>query len=160
MARRVLIRSRQENTAVAQIEEMLKAQYKSIWKNFRDDLEETAEQIEADACYLVPKDTGRLEDSIYVYVTNSRRYPGIIASARALSRYKPGPGGYKGYDYALIQEENEEYSHDDPDGIESAHYLGGSFVYNIKELYFDLTGKELQVNEKLAHAYNYVKDKL
>lgn len=158
MARRVLIRSRHENTAVAQIEEMLKADYRAIWKGFRDELEECAEQIESDARYLVPKETHALEESIYVYVTNSRRYPGIIASARALSRYKPGPGGYKAYDYALIQEENEEYLHDEEE--ESAHYLGGSFVYNISELYYDLTGKELQVNEKLAHAYNYVKDKL
>lgn len=158
MARRVIIRSRHLNTAVAQVEEMIKAQYNEVYKAHRDRLEEAAEQIEADAHYLVPKDTGKLDESIFVYVTKSKRYPGIIASAHALSQFKPGPGGYKAYDYALIQEENEEYSHDSPE--ESAHYLGGPFVVAIASLYRELTGKKITVSKKLAHAYNYVKDKL
>lgn len=158
MARRVLIRSRNLNTAVAQLEEMVKAQYREIYKAHRDKLEEAAEQIEADAHYLVPKDTGRLDESIFVYVTNSKRYPGIIASAHALSQFKPGVGGYKAFDYAYAQEENEEYSHDAPE--ESAHYLGGPFAVAIVELYHELTGKKLAVSQKLAHAYRYVKDKL
>ena len=158
MARRVVIRSRSLNTAVAQCEEMVKAQYNEIYKFHRDRLEEAAEQIEADAHYLVPKDTGALDSSIFAYVTNSKRYPGIIASAHALSQYKPGPGGYKAYDYALIQEENEEYSHDSPE--ESAHYLGGPFVIAVASLYRELTGKKLTVSSKLVRAYKYVKDKL
>lgn len=158
MARRVLIRSRDISTAIAQMEEMIKDQYKSIWRDFREDLEDAADIIESNARYLVPKETGALEESIHVYVTNSRRYPGIIASAHALARYKPGPGGYKAFDYAIAQEENEEYSHKTDE--ESAHYLGGSFAVAMVDLYYDLTGKELELSEKLAHAYDYVKDKL
>lgn len=146
------------NTAVRQIEDMLFKQYKTIWKNHLLELEEVAEQIEADAHYLVPKDTGRLDDSIRVYVTKSRRYPGIIASAHGTSNYKPGRGGYKSYDYALAQEVREDYEHDSPE--ESAHYLAGPFVLNVSHLYRMLTGKKLVVSRELAHAALYVKDKV
>lgn len=146
------------STAIRTTENMLRSQYNEIWKNHVKELEEIAEYIEEDARYLVPKETGRLEDSINVYVTKSRRYPGIIASAYANSGGKPGLHGYKGFDYALIQEENEDYSHDEPE--ESAHYLGGPFVLHIAQLYKSITGKPLNVSQKMKRAYLYVKDKI
>lgn len=158
MARRVLIRSRDAGTVVARMEEVLRSQYKEIYKAHREQLEETAQDIEDDARYLVPEDTGVLADSINVYVTNSTRYPGIIASASARGRYKPGMGGYTGYDYAMVQEIGEEYSHEKPEA--SAHYLGGPFVLNVARLYKELTGKQLSISKDMAHAYFYVKDKL
>lgn len=159
MARRVLIRSRKGNgTAVAQLEEMMRAQFNAIYKHHREQLEDTADQIQSDACYLVPKETGALEDSIHVYVTNSHRYPGIIASASAHGRYKPGVGGYSGFDYAIAQEEDESYSHEEDE--ESAHYLGGSFAVSISELYEDITGEQLELSEQLEHAKEYVEDLL
>ena len=158
MARRVLIRSRDANTVVARMEEMLRSQYKEIYKAHREQLEETAEYIQDDALYLVPEDTGALADSINVYVTNSTRYPGIIASASAHGRYKPGVGGYSGYDYAMIQEIAEEYSHDKTEA--SAHYLGGPFVVNVARLYKELTGNKLSIPKDMVRAYFYVKDKL
>lgn len=158
MARRVLIRDRNANTVVAHMEEMLRAQYQAIYKAHRDKLEEVAEQIESDAQYLVPEDTGTLADSIRVYVTNSNRYPGIIASASAHGRYKPGIGGYSGYDYAMAQEIGEEYSHEKPEA--SAHYLGGPFVVNIASLYHELTGQPLKVSKDMSRAYAWVKNKL
>lgn len=146
------------NTAVRQMEDMLTKQFNTIWKTHINELEEVAEQIEADAHYLVPKETGRLDSSIKVYVTKSKRYPGIIASAYANSGGKPGPNGYAGFDYALIQEVNEDYAHGDP--TESAHYLAGPFVINIANLYREITGEKLKINKDLVHAALYVKDKI
>ena len=57
MARRVLIRSRQLNTAIAQLEEAIAADYKSIWKEHIDDLEALADWIVEDALTLVPEHT-------------------------------------------------------------------------------------------------------
>lgn len=145
-------------TAVKSTERMIREQFNTIWKNHIQDLEEIAEYIEEDAHILVPKDTGKLDSSILVYVTKSKRYPGIIAHAYANSGGKPGPGGYKGFDYALIQETNEDYSHDDPN--ESAHYLGGPFVIHTAQLYRELTGEKLKVSPLMARAANYVKDKI
>lgn len=146
------------HTAVREMEDMIRSQYKDIWKNHIRELEEVAEYIEEDAHILVPKDTGKLDDSIHVYVTKSKRYPGIIAHAYANSGGKPGVSGYAGFDYALIQEENEMYSHDDPN--ESAHYLAGPFVLHIAQLYRELTGEKLKVSPKLARAALYVKGKI
>ncbi len=158
MAKRVLIRSRDANTVVARMEEMLRSQYKEIYKAHREKLEETAQYIEDDALYLVPEATGTLADSIDVHVSNSYRYPGIIASASAKGRYKTGYTGYAGYDYAMMQEIDEEYSHEKPEA--SAHYLGGPFILNVASLYKELTGKQLSISKDMAHAYFYVKGKL
>ena len=174
MAYRVLIRGGigrkggdSYKTAIKTTERMLREQYKEIWKNHLEELEAVAELIEEDALLLVPKDTGKLADSIHVYVTKSRRYPGIIAHAYANSGGKPGPGGYIEFDYAYIQEITEEsptaesdrsYSHEDPN--ESAHYLGGPFVIHIAELYNEITGKKLEVSRKMREAADYVKDKI
>ena len=161
MARRVIIRGGSTTntlrTDVRQLEDMVRAQYKDIWRQHIEELEEIAEYIEEDAHTLVPIDTGKLNASINVYVTKSRRYPGIIASAYANSGGKPGPNGYKGYDYALIQEENEDYSHEDD---RSAHYLGGPFAKHISELFESITDEELELSEELEHAKEYVEDKI
>lgn len=173
MAYRVLIRGgigrkggTSYKTAVKSAERMIREQYNTIWKNHIKELEEIAEYIEEDAHMLVPKDTGKLDDSILVYVTKSRRYPGIIAHAYANSGGKPGPNGYAGFDYALIQEivETEPYADiklawDHMPG-ESAHYLGGPFVIHIAALYRELTGEKLKVSPLMAQAANYVKDKI
>ena len=173
MAYRVLIRGgigrkggTSYKTAIKTTERMIREQFNTIWKNHIQELEEVAEYIEEDAHMLVPKDTGKLDDSILVYVTKSKRYPGIIAHAYANSGGKSGPNGYKGFDYALIQEITEEeptpetkmsYSHDNG---ESAHYLGGPFVIHIAQLYRELTGEKLKVSPLMLRAANYVKDKI
>lgn len=134
MARRVIIRSRDLNTAVAQIEQMVASDYKKIWKEHLEDLEACAEWIEEDAKALAPVDTGALRDSISVRVSKSPKYPGIIASASAKAKYSPN------FDYALIQEEREDFVHEQG----QAHYLSEPFYANIDQFYFEYTGKHLQ----------------
>lgn len=137
MARRVLIRSRNLNTAVAQIEEMVAADYKRIWKEHVDDLEAIADWIVQDARALVPLDTGKLRDSIKAAVSRSPRYPGLMVSASAKAKYN------RSFDYALIQEENEEFSHEEG----QAHYLSEPFFNLVDEFYFEYTGKHLRAPE-------------
>ena len=135
MPRRVIIRSRNLNTAVAQLEEMVKADYKEIWKEHVEDLQAIAEWIVDDSLELVPLDKGKLQASIQARVSKSPRYPGLIVSASAKK---------KGFDYALIQEENEEFSHED---LRQAHYLSEPFYRLLDEFYYELTGKHLQEPE-------------
>lgn len=152
--RRVVIRGKGGlDTDVATLEKMVKADYEEIYKSNLSALEDYADQIQADATYLVPHDTGALEESIDVHVSGSRRYPGIIAHASATNA---------GYDYALIQEETEpfdgKYTHEYE---RFAHYLGGPFALNISDLFESLTGgKELVLTPELQHAKDYVEDKL
>ena len=134
MARRVVIRSRQLNTAVAQLEEMVKADYKEFWKEHLDELHAMAEYIAADAQALAPVDTGKLQASINARVSKSPRYPGLIVSASAKK---------KGFDYALIQEENEQFEHE----VGQAHYLSEPFYSILDAFYFKHTGKHLQKPE-------------
>lgn len=134
MPRRVIVRSRQLNTAVAQLEEMVKADYREIWKAHLEDLEAIADWIVDDAKALVPVDTGKLRNSIQARVSKSPRYPGLIVSASAKK---------KGFDYALIQEENESFSHE----VGQAHYLLEPFYNLLDEFYFEITGKHLEVPE-------------
>lgn len=144
--RRVIIRSRSLGTDVAKIEELLAADYQDIWKNHLEDLEDLAEDIENNAKMLVPLDTGALRDSITVRVSKSPKYPGIIAHASAIM---------DGFDYALIQEENEDYRHlGDDDRM--AHYLGGSFALFLSDYYKSITGEELALPEELEHAKDYI----
>lgn len=135
MPRRVLIRSRQLNTAVAQIEEMVAADYREIWKQHVEDLEAIADWIVEDARALVPVDTGKLKQSIKARVSKSNRYPGLIVSASAKAKYK------KSFDYALIQEENEHFSHE----VGQAHYLSEPFYNLVDQFYFEYTGKHLSI---------------
>lgn len=160
--RRVIIRSRSLDTDVAKIEELLAADYQDIWRNHLEDLEDLAEDIENNAKMLVPLDTGALRDSIMVRVSRSPRYPGIIAHASAIM---------DGFDYALIQEENEDYKHEETitykdeygrtvesigDSGRMAHYLGGSFALFLSDYYESITGEELMLPAELEHAKDYI----
>ena len=68
---------------------------------------------------------GQLQDSIQVDVSRNPRYPGIIATAEA-HNVKTG------YDYALIQEVNEEYHHSEG---RQAHYLEEPFRKAVDDFY-------------------------
>ena len=132
MPRKVVIRRQNLNTAIAQLEAQIRADYKDIWKKHIDDLEAAAEWIEEDARAIAPVDKGKLQESVLVYVSKSPRYPGIIATASAKSN--------RGFDYALIQEENENFSHEEPG---QAHYLSQPFYQVLDDFYFEITGKHL-----------------
>ncbi len=96
-----------------------------------------ADQIYVEAFALVPVSeetyasrhagivSGQLQDSIQVDISRSSRYPGIIATAEAHNINT-------GYDYALIQEVNEEYHHRDG---RQAHYLEEPFRKAVDEFY-------------------------
>lgn len=148
--RRVLIRGKGGvETDVSNLEKMVREDYKNIWKEHIEDLEDLASDIQNNAEMLVPLDTGALMNSIMVRVSRSRGYPGIIAHARATN---------VGYDYAIIQEETEpfdggKYVHDDE---RLAHYLGGSFALFLAQYYEDITGEELVMSSELEHAKDYI----
>ena len=90
-----------------------------------ESMEVVADQIYAEAQSLVPYDTWELQSSIQVDVSRSPRYPGIIATASALNPRT-------GYDYALIQEENEDYEHAPG---RQAHYLEEPFRKAVDEFF-------------------------
>lgn len=145
-----------ENDA-AKLEKMLQQDLKDIMVEHYEELSEVAEQIDADASYLAPFETGELESSIMVR-TYKGFQPGLIAHASAHDQ---------GFDYAIPQEYNEEYDHDYTVAGEerekesaSAHYLGGSFALRLSEWYNDVTGKTLILPAELEHAMNYVSDKI
>lgn len=89
------------------------------------DMEDLADEIYANASSLVPYDTWELQSSIQVDVSRSPRYPGIIATASAKNPKT-------GYDYALIQEENEDYEHEPG---RQAHYLAEPFEKAVQEYF-------------------------
>lgn len=107
------------------------------------ELEITADRIYVEAYAKVPvlEDTyanrkkglisGQLQDSIQVDISRNPRYPGIIATAEA---HNPNTG----YDYALIQEVNEDYYH--PGGGQ-AHYLEEPFRDAVTEFYIRMGWK-------------------
>lgn len=136
MPRKVVIRRQNLNTAIVQLEAQVRADYRAIWKEHLEELEMAAEWIENDAKAISPVDKGKLRDSISVRVSESARYPGIIASASAKSKH--------GFDYALIQEENENFSHVEPG---QAHYLSQPFYQILDDFYYEWTGKHLEVPE-------------
>lgn len=100
-------------------------------------LEDAADKIYVEAYAKVPVsvetyatrkagiEPGQLRDSIQVDVSRSSRYPGIIVTAEAHNINT-------GYDYALIQEVNEEYYH--PNGGQ-AHFLEDPFRAAVDEFY-------------------------
>ena len=100
MARRVIVRSRNLNTSIARLEQQINNGWKTIWKDHLDDLKDIATYIEEDAKDLVPVDTGKLKESIHVWVSGSNRWQYLIAQATAKNIHRTG------FDYALIQEEN------------------------------------------------------
>lgn len=157
MPRRVMIRSRQLNTDVAQLEELTKSIYRDILKQHLEELEDCADYIQELAVAVVPLDTGKLQASINVRVSKSNRYPGIIAHASAKDH---------GFDYALIQEENEDFAHTElrkltehgkPVEVDSdriAHYLGGPFASVLDDL-FKKYGVDIELPDNLQHAKEY-----
>lgn len=136
MPRKVVIRRTELLTAIAQLESQVRRDYKEIFKKHLEDLELAVQWIEDDAKYIAPVDKHKLQDSISVRISRSTRYPGIIASASAKSN--------KGFDYALIQEENENFSHEEPG---QAHYLSQPFYQIIDDFYFEWTGRHLDIPE-------------
>lgn len=136
MPRKVVIRRQNLGTAIAQLERQVRDEYKTIWKEHLEDLEVAAEWIQEDAKAIVPVDKGKLRDSIFARVSKSPRYPGLIVSASAKSK--------RGFDYALIQEENENFSHEEPG---QAHYLSQPFYNVLDDFYYEWTRKHLQIPE-------------
>lgn len=100
-----------------EIKNDLRQQLREHHKLTNASLERAADYLYAEAIQKVPVATGELQDSIQVDVSRSPRYPGIIATAEAHNVRT-------GYDYALIQEVNEEYKHDPG---QQAHYLEQPF---------------------------------
>ena len=80
-----------------------------------DELERTAERIYSEAIAQTPYNTGKLESSVYVKVSRSKTKPGLVAGASAREH---------GYNYAVIQHENEDYEHPIKG---KAHYISDPF---------------------------------
>ena len=114
-----------------EIKDDLRQQLKEHHKRTSQGLEDAADYIYSKAISLVPVDTGELQDSIQVDISLSPRYPGIIAIATAKNIYT-------GYDYALIQEVNEDYNH--PHGGQ-AHYLEQPFREAVEKFYKEMGWK-------------------
>ena len=114
-----------------EIKDDLRQQLKEHHKRTSQELEDAADYIYSKAISLVPVDTGELQDSIQVDISLSPRYPGIIAIATAKNIYT-------GYDYALIQEVNEDYKH--PHGGQ-AHYLEQPFREAVEKFYKEMGWK-------------------
>ena len=114
-----------------EIKNDLRQQLKEHHKRTSQELEDAADYIYSKAISLVPVDTGELQDSIQVDISLSPRYPGIIAIATAKNIYT-------GYDYALIQEVNEDYNH--PHGGQ-AHYLEQPFREAVEKFYKEMGWK-------------------
>lgn len=86
-------------------------------------LQEEAANIETDAIIRAPLDTGKLESSVKVKVSQSKTNPGISISASAISS--------KGYNYAGIQHENTEFIHPIKG---QAHYLSEPFNRGVNRI--------------------------
>ena len=81
-----------------------------------EELEVSAQTIKAEAIAQTPYETGKLEKSVYVLVSRDKKRPGLRAGASALSS--------KGYNYAGIQHENENFEHPIKG---KAHYISDPF---------------------------------
>ena len=135
MARRIKVRRR--TSAVGEIEQMVQDDWKSIFKLYKEELERACIIIEEDARMIVPLDTGTLLESINVRMSRSNRWLGMMASASAKN-------ANTGYDYAQIQEANEDYNH--PNGGQ-AHYLSEPMFRELDRIYYKHTGKHLEPPE-------------
>lgn len=69
----------------------------------QDILQEEARTLYSEIIAEVPYDTGALERSVKVTVANDKKRPGLNAGASARSK--------RGYDYAGIQHEEENFHH-------------------------------------------------
>lgn len=86
------------------------------------ELEKVARDIKADAIAQTPYRTGKLEASVYVKVSKSKRTPGIVAGASARS---------EGYNYAGIQHENTKFYHPIKG---KAHFISDPFNLHVRKL--------------------------
>lgn len=66
-------------------------------------LEEEAQKLYGEILAEVPYDTGKLSQSVKVSVAKDKKRPGLNASASVRSK--------RGYNYAGIQHENEDFKH-------------------------------------------------
>lgn len=114
-----------------EIKEDLRQQLRDHHKRTTQELEDAADYIYSTSTALVPIDTGELQDSIQVDISMSPRYPGIIATASARNIYT-------GYDYAFIQEVNEDYKHLSGG---QAHYLEQPFREAVEKFYKEMGWK-------------------
>ena len=114
-----------------EIKEDLRQALKDHHTLLSEKMEKAADYIYSGAFERVPVKTGRLQDGIQVDVSYSPRYPGIIATATA-QNVKTG------YDYALIQEVNEGYKHDNGG---QAHYLEEPFREAVEQFYEEMGWK-------------------
>ena len=114
-----------------EIKEDLRQQLRDHHKRTNQELEQAADYIYTEAFAKVPLRTGELQDSIFVDISLSPRYPGIIATATALNPKT-------GYDYAFIQEVNEQYNHDEG---RQAHYLEQPFREAVETFYKEMGWK-------------------
>lgn len=121
---------------------MIDADFEDIWKKHQSDLESMAIDIQEEASTLAPVKTGKLSRSVDVRVSQSNRYPGIIAEAKAVD---------KRFDYSVVQETNETFSHEEG----SAHYLGGPFARALQYWYQEATGRDIVLPPELEHAADY-----
>ena len=83
---------------------------------------EEAPRIEETAKVRTPEKTGKLKESVKVRVSRDKRRPGLYAQASAFNR---------GYDYALIQQENLSYNH--PNGGQ-AKFLESAVVEGVERI--------------------------
>lgn len=76
-------------------------------------LQEEVPVLTSEILAEIPYETGKLESSVRVSVAKDKRRPGINASASAISS--------RGYNYAGIQHENEDFHHSKPGA--KAHFI-------------------------------------
>lgn len=82
-----------------------------------DILKEEVPVLKGEIIAEVPYETGALEASVRVAVARDKKRPGINASASARSK--------RGYNYAGIQHENEDFHH--PKAGAKAHFISDPF---------------------------------
>lgn len=108
----------------------LRRELKHLVRNLNDDFYETLMQVYipqmmADIQEEVPEETGALAESINVQGRNLKKGFSVTVSARV---YNPKTG----YNYAYIQHENEEYSHEKVGA--KAHYIEDPFIRMIEDI--------------------------
>ena len=89
-----------------------------------DILREEAPILRSEIIAEVPFDTGKLEASVRVSVARDKKRPGLNASASAISK--------RGYNYAGIQHENEDFQHSKAGA--KAHFISDPFDRCIKRI--------------------------
>lgn len=96
----------------------------------QEELQRSAEVIKQEAIARAPYKTGKLERSIYVRVSKDKRRGGLIAGASARSS--------RGYNYAGIQHENEDFNHPIKG---QAHFISEPFREETERLKRRLKGR-------------------